>query len=397
MAHEINLVPDIKEEMIKTLKLRNFIFFLCIVVAAASVGITAVVGIIMGGQQIAISSKQATIENLSTKLKSYSDLNDFLTIKGQLTNISSLTNNKQVLSRTFNILSAMLPTGADTITISELNVDLQDEQPTFNFDAQANAGKEPFIDYNVLDSFKKSMQYLRYDYGTYVDKDNNNIPAYCMIEQNQDGSFLNEGDKGLYAYWTIDEEGCKSDSVKDSDYSTEEYEGKKVVRIWRTPQFTEWYSANPKENQPSMGLDGSIANVAHFNSSCITYSGDDSQNSSNPKWTETNECQLVPSGTDGITITESSNGRGASDELVLRFSASILLAPEAYQFTNHHMIAIAPSGRHNVTDSYVQIQAMFGERAADCAEGDTDCRSNTTNSNNTSSSETNETNGGNNG
>ena len=40
MAREINLVPDIKGEMIKTLKLRNFIFFLCIVVASASVAVT---------------------------------------------------------------------------------------------------------------------------------------------------------------------------------------------------------------------------------------------------------------------------------------------------------------------------------------------------------------------
>ena len=36
MAREINLVPDVKGEMIKALKLRNFIFFLCIIVVAAS-------------------------------------------------------------------------------------------------------------------------------------------------------------------------------------------------------------------------------------------------------------------------------------------------------------------------------------------------------------------------
>ena len=31
MAREINLVPDIKDEMIKTLKMRNLIFFICII------------------------------------------------------------------------------------------------------------------------------------------------------------------------------------------------------------------------------------------------------------------------------------------------------------------------------------------------------------------------------
>lgn len=384
MAREINLVPDIKEEMIKTLKLRNFIFFLCIAVAAASVGITLIAGLIMGGQQLALNNKKNTINELSTKLNSYSDLNDFLTLKDQLGNTSTLASNKKVLSRTFNILSALLPTGADTITISELSVNLDNEgQPTLNFDAQANAGSEPYIDYNVLDSFKKSMQYMRYDYGSYVDKKGNEIPAYCMIESGDDGALFTDPTRGLYAFWTINGDGCNpSEATKPSDYSLEDYEGEQVVRIWRTPQYSDWYKEKELPGQPYMSLDGTISDVEHFNSSCITYTGDDSQNSANPKWTETNEeCKLIPGGTEGITINESSNGRGADDELVLRFSSTILIAPEAYQFSNTHMIALAPSGRHNVTDSYVQVQAMFGKRAADCEEGDTACNANNTNNN----------------
>lgn len=380
---EINLVPDIKEEMIKTLKLRNFIFFLCIVVAAASIGLTALFGVIMGGQQIAINGKKSTIENLSAKLNSYSDLNDFLTIKDQLGDISTLASNKTVVSRTFNILSALLPSGADTIQISELNVDLSEGQPSFIFDAQANAGKEPFIDYNVLDAFKKSMEYMKYDYGSYVDKKGATIPAYCIIEQGDDGAFFNDDSRGMFAFWTIEGEGCNpSKDVKNSEYAKEDYNGQSVVRIWRTPQFADWYKEKEKSNQPYMGLDGTISNVEHFNSACITYTGDNSKNSAHPKWTDSNDCKLVPEGVDGIKISDSSNGRGASEDLVLRFSATINLAPEAYQFSNTHVIAIAPSGHLNVTDSYMQVQAMFGQRAADCPEGDTACSNNKANEGN---------------
>ena len=401
MAREINLVPDVKGEMIKALKLRNYIFFLSIVVAAASVGVTLLAGLFMGGQQLALDSKKTTINNLSNKLNSYEDLNDFLTIKDQLGNIATLTSNKKVLSRTFNILSTIIPTGADTITISELGVNLGGDAPTFTFDAQANAGKEPFIDYNVLDAFKKSMKYMRYDYGNYVDKNGNTIPAYCMIENAEDGSIFNDPNRGLYAYWTIHEEGCDpskdasnnageedNDSTKSdsTSYSEEEYDGKKVVRIWRTPQYNDWYTANPIEGQPYMSLDGTISNVPHFASACITYQGDNSQDNSKPKWTESNEtCLLVPNSqgdTDdatGIKIGDSSNGRNANDELVLRFSAVISLNPAVYNFNNHHMITIPPSGRRNVTDSYVQVQAMFGERAKDCAADDTSCSNAPTN------------------
>ena len=447
MAREINLVPDVKNEMIKALKLRNLIFFVCIVVAIACVVIIIVFGSIVGGQQIAVHDKEETINKMSDKINSYDDLNDFLTIRDQLGNLQSLSSNKKVLSRTFNILSALIPTGADTVTISELTVNLAETNPTFSFDAQANAGKEPYIDYNVLDSFKKSMQYMRYDYGRYVDKEGADIPAYCIIENADDGSVLYEDGKGIYAYWTIAGEGCnpsdaayisqaeldaeeeekkakeeeektpdlqnllgnknnidnnedeedenskdeensddeKSNSSKKNSadaYATEEYGNPDqdgnytpVVRIWRTPQYNEWYDAG------HMTEDGEISGVPHFNSECITYQGEQTNEKSKTlKWTETNdECKLVPDGDDGIKISDSSNGRGAGDELVLRFSAVISLEPEVYSFKNYHMLAIAPSGRRNVTDSYVQIQAMFGEKARDCDPGDTSCTGNTTN------------------
>ncbi|MBQ3353401.1 hypothetical protein IJG89_03640 [Candidatus Saccharibacteria bacterium] len=375
MAREINLVPDIKDEMLKALKLRNFIFFLCIVVAAASVGVTVFFGLIAGGQQLAIDSKKATIDTLSSKLNSYSDLNDFLTIKDQLGNLATLTSNKKVFSRTFDIILAFKPTSGDTITISELSVNLTDAQPSFTLSAQANAEKEPYIDYNVLDAFKKSMQYIHYDYGKYIDKNGNAIPAYCMIEADENGTLFNDPSKGIYAYWNINGEGCQP--TDDTSYSTEEYSGEEVVRIWRTPQYEDWYKENPTEGQPYMSLEGAISNVPHFASSCITYSGDNSQSKSNPKWTENNNCKLVPDDANGIKITESSNGRLSEDDLVLRFSAKITLAPEVYNFNNTHMAIIPPSGHYNVTDSYVQVQAMFGKRAADCDKDDTACNSNT--------------------
>lgn len=392
---EINLVPEIKDDMIKSLKLRNYIFFACIVVASISIGITIVYSTIMGGQQIAIEAKKGTIEKLSKKIMSYQDLNDYLTIKDQVNNINEIADKKKVLSRSFNILSALLPTGADTIKISQLNVDLDDENPVFRFDAQANSGTEPFIDYAVLEAFKKSMDEMRYDYGRYVDKEGNTIPAYCMIESGGDGAvFTDVGNRGLsnqdvnsiYAYWTIEEEGCnpsgKSEVLLARDYQFEDYNSKKVVRIWRTPQKN-WYNGEDSGNLPSITLDGTITNVAHFESSCTTYTGEITNGSSTPVWTKKNDdCKLVLGGSsEGIVISESSNGRNSDDQLVLRFSASIVISPEAYRFDNFHMLAVAPSGRHNVTDSYVQVQAMFGAKAVDCAEGDTACNSNTQNIN----------------
>jgi len=433
MALEINLVPDIKGEMIKALKLRNLIFFICIVVASASVGVSIIFATIAGGQQAVVDGKKGTLTLLSEKVNNYSDLGDFLTIKDQLGNLSSIANNKQLLSRSFGILAALLPTGADTITLSELSINLSNNNPTFSFDAQANAGAEPFIDYNVLDSFKKSMQYMRYDYGEYVDRYGAAIPAYCIIESGINGATFSDPSKGIYALWLIEGEDCNPSAEEIIEEEVEEEENleedsenpdgensensetpeetptepevpagppteiagypveqynvqgttQNVVRIWRTPQFNDWYKEDPAEDEPYMTLDGAISNVPHFESSCISYSGTEVEAATDEKpatvtWETYNDtCLLVPDGIDGIRISDSSNGRGASEELVLRFSATITLNPEVFSFSNKHVLAIAPSGRFNVTDSYVQIQNMFAERAADCAPGDTACNNNT--------------------
>lgn len=394
MAREINLVPDVKGEMIKALKLRNLIFFLCIVIASASIAITAIFAVIASGQQAVADGKKVTIDALSQKINAYSDLSDFLTIKDQLGNLSAISSNKKLLSRTFGILPAIIPTGADTITISELEIDLSREEPTISFDAQANAG-DSNIDYKVLEAFKKSMDYMHYDYGNYVDKEGSKIPAYCIIESGNDGAtFYDQARSSYYAFWLITGDGCNpayEDETTDDDsatrvsaselakrsegYTTEEYNGQTVVRIWRTPQFNDWYKDNEVAGQPYMDLSGNISNVAHFVSACISYTGSKNSSTGSVTWSSSNEsCKLVPGGSEnGIAISNSSNGRDTNGELVLRFSAEIKLSPEFYKFSNNHMLAIGPTGRHNVTDSYVQIQNMFEQRATDCSEGDAAC------------------------
>ena len=391
--YEINLIPDIKSEMNRTLKTRNLVFFICLIISIVIIAGTSIIWSIIGGQNIVMSDQDNRLDLMSKKLNSYSSVNELLTIQDQVNKISVINDNRKLFSRAFTILDAMRPRDADTVSYSEVNV-LMDSN-TLLIEGQADAGKEPLIDYRVLDAYKKNSLLLKYDYGRYVTAENNEIPTYCIREVDKNGNAYIENGR-YFAYWTRNVEGCDPDAQKnegeDEDNTTinlltpslnvglnsEQITTDAVQdvyelgdKIYRTPLIAtgggEWYKKGYINDS------GEINGVEHFASECISYSttGDEE----NLTWIATNECMVTDS---GLEITESSNGRDENEKLVLRFEGSIELNPEVLSFNNKHMMIINPSAR-NVTDSYIQIEDMFVKPASNCEETDTDCK-NTLNS-----------------
>src|SRR5574344_543065 len=174
--YEINLVPDVKLGLIHAQKVRNLVFFGCIVVLAATLTGTSALMSIKAGQDITANSQDNHMKNLSSVITGYKELPDFLTIQNQLKGISDIEQKNKVLSRVFMLINSILPHSSDTVKFSELSINL--DTSTLSFDAQANAGgTPPFIDYRVLESFMKRTNLMSFDYGRYVDKDGNQIPS----------------------------------------------------------------------------------------------------------------------------------------------------------------------------------------------------------------------------
>lgn len=420
-SYEISLVPEVKRNMVKAMKFRNILLFVCIVLMAVSGGVVMMMVTVWEGQNITMSGQDTRMKLMSDKLSNYDSLSEFLTIQKQLSQINQITDNKKVLSRVFPILSVILPEGPDTISLSELTVNL--DENTLVFDAQADAKVSPYIDYRVLESFRKGISLMKYDYGRYVTAEGDEIPSRCMVEADADGNTLIEEDKSgsttnkyIYAYWMKGKKGCDparedfvaedeeeddydsgSQSSQSSEKSSEEiqadFEKKKdaldeygqsllnqqvesgitteqaeVVKIYRSPRFSDWY----KEGY--MTEDGAISDVEHFESECITYTG--AEASGTMKWVSENDCMLAA---EDPSIRDSSNGRDSDGNLVLRFSATLTLDSTVFEFNNKHVMAISPNGQ-NVTDSYRQVEGMFAERAADCSDSDVICTTTSTDS-----------------
>lgn len=205
-SYEINLVPEVKMRMIKAQKMRNLVLFICIVVSSVAVGAVVILFGVKSGQDIAIAAQGKKIETMSKKLNSYTELNDLITIQGQLEGIEDITSQKTVLVRVFGALGAMLPQGADYVKFSELIVNM--ENNLIRLDGQADAKVDPLIDYRVLESFKKGVSLTKYDYGRYYDADGNQLPAYCIEEADEEGNIYHEGDN-FYAWWNLTLNGCE--------------------------------------------------------------------------------------------------------------------------------------------------------------------------------------------
>lgn len=400
--YEISLVPEVKLEMIRMQKVRNLVLSASIIVVVASIGVVAILGSVKAGQDITMSNQDNDLKRLSSQLTGDAQLTNVLTIQDQLNKISDIEDNKKVLSRVFSLLSVLLPTGEDKISLSELNINL--DETTLSFEAQADAGREPMIDYRVLESFKKSVALMKYDYGRYVTKMGTEIPTICIDETDDNGNtYVDERTGNIYAKWRRDWVTCLPDGADDlskdelkryedaiksvrkensklseDEQKTEEemeeaalekiVEGLETKEIWRTPQFDKWY----KDNQ--MSLDGTVSDIEHFESECIKYSG--TMDGDKVTWAADNSCNLAP---DGVSVADSSNGRDSSNNLVLRFSATTYIDEGFFAFNNKHVMGIGPFGQ-NVTDSYVQTENIFVAPARECEVGDTDCLSNTQNS-----------------
>lgn len=395
---EINLVPDVKAEMINAQKKRNVVFFAAAVVSAIAAGLVVILLGVKVGQDVRINGQNDQLKQMADKIESYDGLEELLTVQKQLSDLQTIGNNKKMLSRVFTVLHSLTSSteNGDTVQISSLDVNL--ESADLTFDGQANAGSmTDGIDYRVLESFTKTIQSMKYDYGRYVDKNGKEIPTMCIFESGTSGAPYQD-DKGIYALWKKGAEGCDpsaadttsvsaestSTSSSSSYYSGSEYagttddttssstttvakkqleeidlpadcasaDGVNVVCIYRTPQFTDWY------NRKYMTMDGEISNIEHFDSQCIVYTGAEDGNS--VKWGSTNTCDMSP---EGIEVTASTNGRSSGGELVLMFSAVLHVDSGVFSFSNKHMITITPSGRQNVTDSLVQVGDMFAEKA----------------------------------
>lgn len=386
--YEISLVPDVKAELLRKQRLRNLFVLICVGVAIACGAVVMILLSVMGGQTVSMNNQKKEIgcrydmkidgktlkssdckSNMGTPVMYFNNRQTLLTIQDQLKSLDTLNNSMIKFSRIFGLLDVLLldEEKGSKIEVSELAVDFS--SMTLSFDAVGYDKSSANIGYKPLEAFKKNAERMRYDYGEYMrrgdDENDEVIPYFCISEETINGlvyGVYSKGAPGCEAPMVEPTEEDKdagdneeSDEKSDEEASAEPVENEiEKIYIRRTYKDRDDYESvregkDKYWDESVMGKNNYKG--YYFESSCISWSEDG-------KMDEAATLETCPFLSDEIAVTNSSYGLDTNEQLVLTFQSSVPISTEIFLSGNHNMQILSPT-RQNVTDSYVQVRDMF--------------------------------------
>lgn len=148
---EINLVPDVKQELIRAQRIRATVIMFSIILGIVSIAVVSLLAsFVFVAQNLRNSIADKAITTQSAALSSVEDLSKTVTIQNQLTKITALNSEKMIDSRIFDMLVAIIPPQPNDVKFSSLLIDSATGRITI--DAQAANG------YTALEVFKKTIE-----------------------------------------------------------------------------------------------------------------------------------------------------------------------------------------------------------------------------------------------
>lgn len=146
---EINLIPDVKQELLKAERIRSLVISFSIVAGLAALGVVALLAVyVFGVQTVRSALSDEAIKTGSAQLSGVEDLSKVLTIQNQLSKIDELNSQKKINSRVFEMLDAVIPPAPNSVQISTLAIDA--EESTITLEGQTPS-------YDSLEVFKKTV------------------------------------------------------------------------------------------------------------------------------------------------------------------------------------------------------------------------------------------------
>lgn len=152
---QLNLLPDVKKEFIKTQRLKRNIISGAIIGSGVALGLVVLLAIYVHvAQRVARNQLQGDIDRSSQELGAKKDLSKILTVQGALTALPSLYDQKAVTSRVFDYLRVVMP---NQTSLTKLDMDLA--KRTFKLDGTSS-------DYKSMNVFVDTLKNAELSYGS---------------------------------------------------------------------------------------------------------------------------------------------------------------------------------------------------------------------------------------
>ena len=146
---EINLLPNVKRELLKTRVMRNRVISISFLVGGVSIAAVVVLALILGSQFAAEAVQGGVIKDRNDKLMAVEDLNKVVTIQHQLTKINEQHSGKKINSRIFDVVTAVNPVAPNNVSFSDIKVNPGSK--TITLEGSAVNG------YSALETLKKTI------------------------------------------------------------------------------------------------------------------------------------------------------------------------------------------------------------------------------------------------
>lgn len=119
----INLLPDVKKDLLRVRRERNLVVTVSVIAVGVSVGILFILGATLGGMTVAKMATESSIESNEKKIDDAiknDQLNRYLTIQNQLSQIDGLKGGQQIYSRLMDYLVALNPAAPNNATFQNV-------------------------------------------------------------------------------------------------------------------------------------------------------------------------------------------------------------------------------------------------------------------------------------
>lgn len=172
---QVNLIPNVKQDLLKAQKIRNWVIFFSIIAGGAAIAIVVVMGLAFGAQNIIVNANEDNIKKKFEQLSKKDGINEAIILQNQLNQIDGIRKNAPNVSRLLGqIIPTIQTTGSNEVKFSSVSYDSTTR--TVSIEGKAKG-------YNAYNGFINALKETQILYHS-SEKAKNTI---CSVEEAQAG------------------------------------------------------------------------------------------------------------------------------------------------------------------------------------------------------------------